>query len=56
MKLKLIKPFLQSTISQKRLNGLVIISIEKNLIPQLEYILKFNDNFASEQARNINFN
>ena len=35
-KLKLIKSFLWSTMSQERLNGLTIISIEKDLVSKLE--------------------
>ncbi|KAL5548089.1 hypothetical protein UlMin_003320 [Ulmus minor] len=44
-KLKLIKSYLRSTRSQERLHGLVILSIEKDLI----------NNFASQKARRRNF-
>jgi hypothetical protein len=53
-KLKLIKSYLRSTISQERLNGLAILSIEKKILENLEYknLIK---NFASQKARRINF-
>ena len=54
-KLKLIKSFLRSTMSQERLNGLAIISIEKDLVSKLEYKNLIND-FASQKARKVNFN
>ena len=36
-KLKLIKSYLRSTMSQKRLSGLVILSIENEMLEELEY-------------------
>ena len=36
-KLKLIKSYLRSTISQERLSGLTILSIEKEMLEELEY-------------------
>jgi hypothetical protein len=53
-KLKLIKSYLRSTMSQERLNGLAILSIEKKILENLEYknLIK---NFASQKARRINF-
>ena len=54
-KLKLIKSFLRSTMSQERLNGLAIISIEKDLVSKLEYKNLIND-FASQKVRKVNFN
>jgi hypothetical protein len=36
-KLKLIKSYLRSTMSQERLNGLTILSIEKEMLEKLEY-------------------
>ncbi|XP_042415109.1 uncharacterized protein LOC122004259 [Zingiber officinale] len=36
-KLKLIKNYLRSTISQERLNGLVMLSIEKKIVEYLDY-------------------
>jgi hypothetical protein len=52
-KLKLIKSYLRSTMSQERLNGLTILSIEKKMLENLEYknLIK---NFASKKARRIN--
>jgi hypothetical protein len=46
LKLKLIKSYLRSTMSQERLNGLAILSIEKMILENLEYknLIK---NFAS---------
>ncbi|KAL4619977.1 hypothetical protein ACB092_06G120700 [Castanea dentata] len=43
-KVKLIKSYLRSIMSQERLSGLTILSIEKEI------------NFASQKARKINFN
>ena len=53
-KLKLIKSFLRSTMSQERLNGLAIISIKKDLVSKLEYKNLIND-FTSQKARKVNF-
>ena len=53
-KLKLIKSYLRSTMSQERLNGLTILSIEKK-IAELECKNLIN-NFASQKTRKINFN
>ena len=41
-------------MSQERLNGLAILSIEKKMLENLEYknLIK---NFASQKARKINF-
>ena len=36
-KLKLIKSYLRSTMSQERLNGLVILSIEKHMLEQIVF-------------------
>jgi hypothetical protein len=53
-KLKLIKSYVRSTMSQERLNGLAILSIEKKVLENLEYknLIK---NFASQKARRLNF-
>ena len=53
-KLKLIKSYFRSIISQERLNGLVILSIEKELLEELDYknLIK---NFASQKVRKIKF-
>jgi hypothetical protein len=56
-KLKLIKSYLRSTISQERLNGLAILSIEKKKKKKLgnhEY-KNLISNFASQKARRIIF-
>ena len=55
LKLKLIKLYLRSTISQERLNGLAILSIEKEMLAKLE-CKNLISNFASQKARKINFN
>ncbi|CAI6349703.1 unnamed protein product [Macrosiphum euphorbiae] len=51
-KLKLIKTYLRSTMSQQRLSGLATIRIEKELSEQLNYEDIIND-FASKKARKI---
>ena len=53
-KLKLIKNYLRSTMSQERLNGLAMLSIEKEMLEELDYksLIK---NFASQRARKIKF-
>ena len=37
LKLKLIKSYLRSTMSQERLSGLSILSIENEMLEKLEY-------------------
>ena len=54
-KLKLIKSFLRSTMSQERLNGLAMLSIEKDFLGNLNFEDLIN-NFASKKARRIIFN
>ena len=54
-KLKLIKSYLRSTMSQEILNGLVILSIEKEILVELE-CKNLISNFASQKERKINFN
>ena len=54
-KLKLIKSYLRSTMLQERLSGLVILSIEKEMLVELE-CKNLISNFASQKARKINFN
>ena len=54
-KLKLIKSYLRSTMSEERLNGLAILSIEKGMLAELE-CKKLISNFASQKARKIKFN
>ena len=54
-KLKSIKSYLRSTMSEERLNGLVILSIENEMLVELECKNLIN-NFASQKARKINFN
>jgi len=54
-KLKLIKTYLRSTMSQDRLNGLAMLSIEKNMLEQLDYV-NLIDIFASKTARRVVFN
>lgn len=49
-KLKLIKSYLRTTMSQERLNGLGILSIEKNMLETLDY-KDVIDEFASKNAR-----
>ena len=54
-KLKLIKSYLRSTMLQERLSGLVILSIEKEMLVELE-CKNLISNFASQKERKINFN
>ncbi|GJT63778.1 zinc finger MYM-type protein 1 [Tanacetum coccineum] len=51
-KLKLLKSYLRSTMSQERLNGLALIAIENGLLDSVDYedLIK---NFASKNARRI---
>ena len=54
-KLKLIKTYLRSTVSQDRLHGLAMLSIEKKMLEQLDYV-NLIDIFASKIARRVVFN
>ena len=54
-KLKLIKSYLRSTMSQERLSELAILSIENEMLTEFECENLIN-NFASQQTRKINFN
>jgi len=54
-KLRLIKSYLRSTMSQERLSGLAILSIEKEMLAEFE-CKNLISNFASQKARKINFN
>ena len=54
-KLKLIKSYLRSTMSQERLSRLTILSIENEMLAELESKILIS-NFASQKARKINFN
>jgi hypothetical protein len=49
-KLKLIKFYLRSTMSQERLSGLAILSIKKNMLEKINYKTLFN-NFAFKRAK-----
>ena len=53
-KLKLIKSYLRSTMSQERLSGLAILSIERNMLEKKNYKSLIN-NFASKRARKMKF-
>lgn len=53
-KLKLIKTYLRSTMSQERLNGLAILSIERKMIEHLDYT-SLIDIFAAKTARRAVF-
>ena len=53
-KLKLIKSYLRSTMFQERLNELAILSIEKEMLEELEY-KNIISQFASQKARKIYF-
>ena len=49
-KLKLIKSYLRSTMSQERMNGLAMLSIEKALVDDIDYTSLINT-FASKNDR-----
>ena len=51
-KLKLIKSYLRSTMSQERLNGLAIISIERELVRNLDYDNLIKE-FIEKEGRKI---
>ncbi|KAL8524097.1 hypothetical protein ACS0TY_013892 [Phlomoides rotata] len=53
-KLKLIKTFLQSTMSKDRLNGLAMLSIEKELTEQIDFTDVINV-FAVKTVRRVVF-
>ncbi|KAL8461686.1 hypothetical protein ACS0TY_032973 [Phlomoides rotata] len=53
-KLKLIKTFLRSTMSQDRLNGLAMLSIQKELTGQIDYSDVINV-FAAKTVRRVVF-
>ena len=53
-KLKLIKSYLRSTMSQERLNGLAMLSIEKDMVDKLDYT-SLIDAFAAKNARRVMF-
>lgn len=53
-KLKLIKNYCRTTMSQERLVGLATISIEKELAETLDYE-EIIENFAKAKARRVNF-
>nr|GFB02033.1 zinc finger MYM-type protein 1 [Tanacetum cinerariifolium] len=52
LKLKLIKSYMQSSMSQERLNGLALIAIERDMLESVDYEDLIN-NFASKNARRI---
>ncbi|XP_028098568.1 uncharacterized protein LOC114298232 [Camellia sinensis] len=53
-KLKLIKSYLRSTMSQERFDGLAILSIAKDLVDKLDYTNLISD-FAAKNARRVVF-
>ena len=53
-KLKLIKSYLRLTMSQERLSKLAILSIENEMLEELEY-KNLISQFASQNARKIDF-
>lgn len=53
-KLKLIKTYLRSTMTQERLTNLAILSIEKTTFESISYD-DIIDEFAERKARKINF-
>ena len=53
-KLKILKSYLRSTMSQERLNGLAIVSIESKFLADVDYD-KIIDVFAARNARRHHF-
>ena len=53
-KLKMLKSYLRSTMSQERLNGLAILCIEKDMLEQIDYENIINE-FTSQTARRSHF-
>ncbi|CAM8884341.1 unnamed protein product [Rhodiola kirilowii] len=53
-KLKILKSYLRSTMSQERLNALALISIEHEFLEKLDYD-RLIDDFASKSARRSMF-
>uniref|UniRef100_A0A453QPH4 HAT C-terminal dimerisation domain-containing protein n=1 Tax=Aegilops tauschii subsp. strangulata TaxID=200361 RepID=A0A453QPH4_AEGTS len=53
-KLKLLKNYLRSTMSQERLNGLAMCCIEKNMLDSIDRDIVIDD-FASKNARKSRF-
>ena len=54
LKLKLIKSYIRLTMSQERLSELVILSIKKEMLEELEY-KNLISQFASQKERKIDF-
>ncbi|PRQ41931.1 putative HAT dimerization domain-containing protein [Rosa chinensis] len=53
-KLKLLKSYLRTTMTQDRLNGLAMLTIERNMLANVDY-KKMIDDFASRNARRHHF-
>ena len=53
-KLKLIKNYLRTTMTQERLNSLAMISIERGIVQSLDYSQLIRD-FAAIKARKVDF-
>ena len=53
-KLKILKSYLRSTMTQERLNALALISIENEFLENIDYE-KLIDEFASKNARRLMF-
>ncbi|PRQ18417.1 putative HAT dimerization domain-containing protein [Rosa chinensis] len=53
-KLKLLKSYLRTTMTQDRLNGLAILTIERNMLANVDY-KKIIDDFASRNAKRHHF-
>ena len=53
-KLNLIKSYLRNSMSQQRLTGLAILSIEKEISEKMNYE-NIVQKFATEKSRKINF-
>ena len=52
--LKLIKSYLKLTMSQQKLSGLAILSIENEMLEELDY-KNLTSQFVSQKTRKIDF-
>ena len=54
-KLKLLKNYLRSSMSQERLNGLAILCIEKNILESIDFETVIHDFASSKAQKNVSY-